>query len=282
MATPSWSGAIVLGGFSIHVRAWSLVNSPSGESFKGLCKCHQQPVVAPKRCAVDDTALDPEQILKGVQNGGRGKSATYAAIPPEAVAALTDAERSSALEIAKLPAADTVPWHLATGRYALVPDPEVAGSDGPVGILWNGLRGTNRALVSEWSKRAGSRPVLMALRAEADMLLAVDLPYATSLKVDLPAWTPEANEQAQGMFEAFVGTIGYDTGDFVHDEFVDTYKARRNELVAKALAGEAIEVQAVQAATPAVPDLMAAMEAALSQAKPTPKKSKSKSKKVAA
>lgn len=277
----AWDGAIILGGFPIAVSAYSLLNSPSAESFKGLCVCHQQPVTMPKRCAVDDTVLGPDQILKGVQTGGRGKTATYTALPPDAVAALTNAERSTTLEIAKLPGADTVPWHLATGRYALVPNDKVPGSDGPVGILWNGLLASGRALVSEWSKRAGSRPVLMALRASDDGLMAVDLPFASSLKVDVPRHPFEVNEQAQGMFDAFVAQIGYDTADFVHDEFEDTYKAKRDELVAKALAGETIDVQPVQAA-PAVPDLMAAMQAALAGAQAPAKKAPAKKKAKAA
>lgn len=275
-ARAAWAGAITFGVFPINVVAFSLLNSPSAESFKGLCSCHHAPVTMPKRCSVDDTVLTPDQIVKGVTQG-RGKNATYVPLPTDAVQALTAAESSQALEILRMPKADGVPWHLATGRYRLVPDPKVAGSEGPCTVLWNGLYASGRAIISEWSKRAGTRPVLCAVRADEYGLTAIDLPYATSLKVDAPEHRFEANEQAQQMFETFVGTLGINTDDFTHAAFTDTYAEKRAELVAKALAGEQIEVVAPAAPPAAAPDLMAAMAAALANAKP-PAKGKGKAK----
>lgn len=271
-ARSAWKGAITLGGFPINVVAYSLLQSASAQSFKGLCACHQQPVVMPKRCSVDDTVLGADQILKGVEQG-RGKAKSYVALPQDAVDALTAAEATDALEIMRLPKVDSVPWTLATGRYRLVPDPDVAGSNGPVEILWNGLIASERAVISEWQKRANSRTQLVAIKADVYGLTAVDLPYATALKIDAPEHKFEPNEKAQQMFEMFVEAQGYDTADFTHTAFPDSYSERRAKLIALAVAGDPIPVSEVESAPAAVPDLMAAMEAALSNAKPPKKKS---------
>ena len=276
----AWSGAITLGGFPINVVAYSLLNSPSADSFKNLCACHHEPIVMPKRCKIDDKPLADSDMVKGIARG-RGKNATFVPVPAEAVEALTDAERTKTLEILRLPKVASVKWHLATGRYRLVPDPDVPGSEGPTGILWNGLLASERAVISEWAKRAGSRPVLCAIRADEYGLTAIDLPYASSLKVDAPEHKFEVNEQAQQMFEMFVQQLGISTDDFAHAAFEDTYAQRRAELVEKALNGEVIEVEKAEVeATPAV-DLMAAMSAALANAKP-PAKPKAKKAKAAA
>lgn len=259
-ARSAWTGAITLGGFPINVTAYSLLKSKSAESFKGLCPCHHQPVKMPRVCSVDGTPVtDP---IKGVVRGS-GKSATYIPVPADAVAALASAERSVALEILQLPKADEIPWHMATGRYGLVPDPKVPGSEGPVGILWNGLLASGRCVIMEWTKRAGSRPSLAAVRADEDGLTAVDLPYFTDLKVEKPGYEFVVNEQAQQMFETFVTTMDYDVGKFDLATFVDTYAERRAELVEKALNGEVIEASAAPAPVSSTPDLMAMMTAAL-------------------
>lgn len=271
-ARAAWSGAITFGGFPIHVQAFSLLKSASADSFKGLCPCHHQPIVQLKHCATTNDVISADDLVKGATQG-RGKSATYHPLTPEVVDAIAAGagERSSALEILKLPPVASVPFHLATGRYRIVPDKDVAGSEGPVGILWNGLMASERALISMWSKRAGAKPVPMAMRADIYGLTAVDLPFASDLNGDVPEHKFEANDQAQAMFEQFVAVQGYSTDEFAHASLTDEYSQRRAELVAQAIAGETIEVATPAPAAQAVPDLMAAMQAALANATPPAK-----------
>lgn len=279
-ARAAWSGAITFGGFPIHVEAYSLLKSASADSFKGLCPCHHEPITQVKRCATTDDVIANDMIVKGAVVG-RGKSATYHPLTAEVVDAIAAGagERSSALEILALPPAVSVPFHLATGRYRIVPDKDVAGSEGPVGILWNGLMASERALISTWSKRAGSKPVPMAMRADIYGLTAVDLPFVTDLNDGVPEHKFEANEQAQAMFEQFASMQGYSTDEFSHVALVDEYAERRADLIAKAIAGEKFEPSEVATqAVAAVPDLMAAMQAALSNATPPAKAKKPKPK----
>jgi non-homologous end joining protein Ku len=277
----AWTGAITFGGFPINIEAHTLLKSKAGDSFTNLCPCHHAKISQVRTCTVTGDEVHFEDLVKGVTQG-RGKNATYVPLQPEVIEAIGEGvgERSAVLEIEELPPAASVPFYLATGRYRIIPDPDVPGSAGPVEILWNGLIASDRALISRWSKRAGSKPVPMAMRADVYGLTAVDLPFVTDLKADAPEHKFTENAQAQAMFEQFATIQGYRTDDFVHANLVDDYAARKAELIAKAVAGEAIPVSApAAAAQAAVPDLMAAMQAAMETAQaPAAKKPKAKAK----
>lgn len=278
-ARATWSGAISLGGFPIHVSVYPLIKSKAAESFKNLCPCHQQPVIQPTVCAVDGTKLEKDDLHKGVKAG-----ASIVPVDPAAVEAIKNAERSETLPILALPKVEGVPLHLSTGQYRVVPNGKVPGSEQPVEILWNGLRASERALVTEWITRAGSRNALVAIHADLYGLTANTLPYVGDFHVDTPEHKFSENEQAAQMFEQFAAAQGVDMDDFTHTKFIDAYGERRAELVEKALAGQPIEIaNAPQAAAPAVPDLMAAMQASLDAvAKPKKAPAKSKAKAVKA
>lgn len=260
-AKATWTGAIDFGGFPIHLRAYNLVRSRSADSFKTLCPCHQQPVVMPKTCRETGDVVILEDCFKGVEVS----RSDIRMLPNEAVEAIKDSETTKQLSIHSLPPAATVPLHLALGHYRLTPDEKVAGSDGPVGILWNGLRASERCLMTEWVTRAGSRNSLVAIHADVHGLNGTTLPYATDFN-DVPEHKFEVNTDAEAMFEAFSKQQGLDLSGFAHTQFVDAYAERRKQAIDAALAGKPIEVKSATPAAPAVPDLMALMKASLDQA----------------
>lgn len=278
-ARPSWTGAIDFGGFPIHLRAYSLIKGKSAESFKTLCPCHSVPIVAPKTCVVDGTQVDLAECGKGVKVGKEIK-----ALPPEAIDALAKGERTDVITIHDLCPRASVPLHLAQNHYRFVPDKDVAGSDGPAGILWNGLLANERVLMSEWVPRAGSRNQLLALAADVYGLTGVVLPYMTDFNSEVPEHPFEENEQAAAMFEAFAAQQSIAMDDFAHAKYVDTYGEQRKAAIDAALKGEAIPQTQSAAPKAEVPDLMAAMAAAMEKApaaKKAPKR-KAPAKKVSA
>lgn len=274
-ARSAWAGAVNFGGFQMHLRAYTLIESRSAKSFKSLCPCHQQPVKMPKRCAVDDTELEAGALLKGHQVG----KDEYVTIPPEAAEQLRSAEATVQLEIAQLAPVASLDLTLTTGRYRIVPDEKVAGSDQPVQILWNGLIASERALVTEWVPRAGSRDSLLVISADAFGLNGNTLPYASEIKA-VPEFKPVRNEQAAAMFEQFAGVQGINMDDFTHTMYESKYEQRRAAAIDAALSGKPIKVPEAAQAAAAPPDLMAAMAAAVAQApaKKAAKSSKSKAK----
>lgn len=270
-----WKGALDFGGFSIHMRAFPLIRSRSADSFKNLCPCHNKPVVAPKTCAVDGTQIDSSLCGKGVMVGK-----VVHALSEDTIEALAKGERTDVIRILDLAPRASVSLHLAIKHFRFVPDKDVAGSEGPVGILWNGLMGADRVLVSEWIPRSGSRNELLALTADVHGLTGVVLPYATDLnEVPEHAFTVDAN--AAAMFEAFAKQQGIAMDDFSHSKYEDEYGKRRKAAIDAALAGAPIPVSAKAPAAKAVPDLMAAMSAALDASK-APAKKKPAAKKASA
>lgn len=270
---PAWTGSIIFAGFPIHLRAYPVVQSRAAGSFKSLCPCHQAPIKQHKVCATTGEIVNNDDLLKGVETSKN----TYAVLDAEAVEFIRHAESSETVEVERFAPRDSLPLTYAIGRWRLVPNDKIPGSEGPCGIFWNGLRATERAaVVPGFVPRAGSRDQLAVVVADVYGMDLLTLPFNAELKTP-PEWAPQENEQAGEMFEAFVGQAGYVMDDFSWPQYESNYEARRNEAIEKALAGEVVTVSDAPAAAPAAPDLMAAMQAALAtapkaKAKPAPKK----------
>lgn len=273
MARASWSGALTFGGFPINVRMYPRVKSRAGESFKTLAPTDQQPV---KQQLVDSSGQVVAQAdcLKGVEVG---KNA-YHALPEEAIEMIGSAERSVTVEPEQFAPLASVRLDLSVTAYEVVPDEKVPGSDVPARILWNGLKDSGLAYITEIVMRAGSRDAILAVWADENGIHANALPYEAELQ-DVPTWDLVEDEGAAETFQAFVNQQYADKlGAFDHSALQSRYKARRAEAVQAALKGEKIEVPEVAQAKAAAPDLMAAMQASLagSGAKKAPAKKAAK------
>jgi non-homologous end joining protein Ku len=266
----AWTGAINFAGFPINVTAYAVTGKSAG-SFKTLCGCHDQPVVAPKVCAVTHDV--PTETKKGWEVA-KGK---LAVIPSEALDALKESA-TTVVEIERFAPRASIDFSFSKSLYRFIADPKVPGSEGPVNILWNGLlEGEYAAVIDGWISRGGSNPQTLVLHADDAGLRGNTLPYLTDLR-DAPTGAFTQNEKAAAMFEQFVA-INYTVADYDVSAYTDTYAEKREALIAQAIAGKEITVEETAAApTGAAPDLMAAMEAALggAGAKPKPKGGKKK------
>lgn len=274
-AKSTLSASITFGGFPIAITAYNVLRSKSADSFKTLCECHKKPIKAPKTCSVTGKVVPVDAQLKGVELG----KGDVREIPADALEAMAKDPRSLTLTIVQLPPATSIATELATSvaHFRIVPNEKVPGSEQPVQILWNGLMAEGRALITEWVVRAGSKPALIAIVADETGLLAHALPYVSDLQ-ETPTFAPVKNEQAAQMFAAFAGTQGIDMGDFDHAAHVDRFAERKMAVVQAALKGEKITVAGDAPAAEPVPDLMAAMAAALDAAKATPAKKRAPAK----
>lgn len=272
MPRSSWKGAIEFGGFPINVELYPLVQSRSAKSFKNLCECHDAPISAPKTCATTGDTLAPDQIRKGHEVDG-----AFVVLPQEAVDQIGAASKSATIQIARLPKLASVPLHLSIAHYRVVPDRKVAGAEQPVQIMWNGLRASDRAIITTLTLRAGSRDLLAAIHADEFGLTMTGLPFASELQ-ETPEFKPVENEQAAQMFEQFAGVQGIEMLDFSHTAFESEYEARRAVAIEAAVAGNPIPVEKVAAPAVTVPDLMAAMTATLASAPKKAPKAKAKAK----
>lgn len=265
-ARTTWRGALAFAGFPINVAAYAVTKSRSAESFKML-GADGLPV---KQQLVDTSGTVVERA--DTQRGVEVSKGKFAVLPPAAIEAINEAEKSKTCEPAGFPALDTVP-PLSKQAYRLTPDEKVPGADQGYGILWNGLRASGRALIVDgWKATSSSRPTLLAIHADDEGLIANALPYSGELN-DVPTADVEEDAAKAAMFQQFLDTVYADeTGPFDLTAFTDTYAETRKEIVAKALAGEVIEAPQAPAGAASGPDLMAAMTAALEQSKSTKRK----------
>lgn len=270
MARSAWTGAINFAGFPLNVTAYA-VTGKSATSFKTVCGCHEQPITAPKVCAVSgDKPAETHSAWQVSKD-------SLVVLPDDAVQQLKSSEGTGVLEIERFAPIDSIPFVFSKSVYRFVADAKVPGSQSPVNILWNGLRSTDRAAVIDgWIARSGSRPTTLVIHADDVGLLGNTLPYLTDLK-DAPTGTFTEDEKAAALFEQFVDT-NYLVETYDIGAYTDTYAEERESLIQKAMAGETITVETTEAPKPAGPDLMAAMQAALGETPKPRAKSKAKSK----
>jgi DNA end-binding protein Ku len=257
MARSTWSGAITFAGFPIAVKAYSMHKSASKDGFKTLCECHGEPIAQVRKCTTTDKEVAADQQRKGVEVS----KGAYRTLPRDTVEAIEGGERSAALEIELVCPLDTLDMRLTTGAYVLVPD-------GPanlksVELMRQALAKLQRALVTRWTPRAGSRDATLVIHPGERNLLANTFPFEFQLNdapnMDASNVTVQPGELA--MFEQAMTAL-YTNGPFDIAAFQSDFNARRQKAIQQALDGQPITAPAAPAA-PAVPDLMAALQASL-------------------
>jgi DNA end-binding protein Ku len=237
------------------------------DSFKMLDPKHKRPV---KQQLVDikGEVVERADTVKGVEQAPD----QYAVLPKAGVDALALLGKTTVAAPRGFCSLDTIPFTLAQGTYAVVPNSKVPGSDGPVNIIWNGLRDNELAYVTEITMRAGSPDRIVVFWADQEALYATALPYLEDVNPPTGHRFTVDAKQAK-VFGQFLGTNEeYAPAAFEHGAFKSEHKRLRAEAVQAAIEGKEFSVPA-QAEEPAeAPDLMAALEAAVSAAKAPPKK----------
>lgn len=258
MATRSdWAGSVLFAGFPISFRAYKRVRDRRSEAgFKMLDPKFHAPV---KQAWLDQegTLIQRADTVKGVEaNGG------FHVLPNEALELIEAQGRSTSIEIKEFSPRETVDFSLALTSFVLTPDEKVAGSEGPVNILWNGLRATGRVAVIEgWAQKGNSKPSTLVIDATENGLIGYVEPFRAEVN-PVPTWTPTPDEKQASVFSAFAEQ-NYTIADFSLDDFTDTKNERHAAAIAMAISGEASVPEELTAPAPAVPDLMAALEASL-------------------
>lgn len=271
MAAAAWKGAVEFGGFPVHVRLFSRKKSRGSESFRTLA-----PNGLPVKSQYVDTEGNPverSETSKGVEVS----KDSFVALSPDAVEQIASMEKSTSVEPRQFSPLESVPLELATMSYVVIPDKDVAGADGPVNVLWNGLRKQNLAYCTQVAMRSGSRDSILVLYARDDGLYAAALPFGAEL-TDTPSHEFTEDKKAQGLFSQFVAASYKDElGSFDLSEYESEHAERRQKAIDAALSGKPVQMPEAPE-QPAGGDLMAVLEAAVAeeggkaaQEKPKPK-----------
>jgi hypothetical protein len=273
---PTWTGAVIFAGFPIYLRAFPLVQSRAAGSFKSLCPCHHLPIKQHKVCADTGEVVDNADLLKGVETA----KDQYAVLDPDAVEFIRSSESSDTVEVERFAPRDSLPLTYALGRYRLVPNDEDARLGGPGRHLLERADGDGTCGCSP-----GLRPALRLARpARGDRRRRLRArpphPAVPERARTPPEWAPEANEQAGDDVRAVRRAGGLHDGRLLVAAYESQLRGAAQRGDREGAQGRDRHRDRGADAAPAVPDLMAAMQAALASApkKPAAKKPRAKAK----
>lgn len=264
----AWRGAIEFAGWPINVVLYSRVKKQRNDSFRNLAPSGQpvvQQMVDPHDGAV---VRDPR---KGVSIGVD----TFIVMPLEALEAVKSGVKTEVAKPRQFVPVDSLAWDLAIDRFAVRPDEKVPGSGQSTGIIWNGLRSTGLAYVTQVSLTGGHDGIL-ALYADDQGFWGALLPFEEEL-YPVPTHQFEVDEKAETLF-AQVLEAQHEVEPFDHASYESEYRARREAIIDQVVAGET--PVAPEQPKPEPIDLMAALRASVDAKTKT--KTKKATKKAAA
>jgi non-homologous end joining protein Ku len=257
VATATWRGAIEFGGFPINVALYNRVRKQRVESFRTLAP-NGQPIKQFNKDS-DGNEITTAECDKGVEVG----KDKYVALTPEAIEQITEGSKSEIVQPSRFVKTSELPFELAIDRYAVRADEKVAGASQSTNVLWNGLRKSGLAYVTQITVRGGSCDAILAVYATDTDLLAVALPFENEL-YDVPSTEFTQDKTQAAMFERVVESM-YKVEAFDHSAHHSEYMERRTKAIAEVLSGQPV-VKSKTATTQPKADIMSLLEAAVTDA----------------
>jgi len=265
-----WSGAISFGLVNVPIKLYSAVS-------KKTVRFHQLHGTTGTR--IQQRRVDPstgeevpyEEIVKGYEIGKE----RYVVITPDELESL-DPEKTRTIEIEDFveeaeidPIYYDHPYYLAPGT----------GAEKAYRLLLEAMKEAGRVAIARVVIR--NKEQLVAIRPSGEALTMSTMNFADEVV------SPEAIEEigAQDGEKATATKRELDmaqqlidslTADFDPSKYHDTYRERVLELIERKAAGEEIAVAPEAPEPAAVPDLMAALEASLQEAKGSERKARRK------
>jgi DNA end-binding protein Ku len=266
-----WSGAISFGLVNVPVKLYSAVS-------KKTVRFHQLHGETGTR--IQQRRVDPstgeevayEDIVKGYEIG----KDRYVVISPDELESL-DPEKTRTIEIEDFVEEAEIDPLYYDHPYYLAP---ATGAEKAYRLLLEAMAQAGRVAIARVVIR--NKEQLVAIRPSGDALTMSTMNFADEV---VPADAideigaagngdkAKASQRELDMAEQLIDSL---TSEFEPDKYRDTYRERVLDLVERKAAGEEIAVAPEAPEPAAVPDLMAALEASLQEAKGTERKARRK------
>jgi DNA end-binding protein Ku len=274
-----WRGAIEFEGFVVNVALYSRVKKQRNESFR-LIGPSGQPIQS--NYPLDSGTgkeIKPEEVRRSVEVGS-GKAKKYVPMTEEAIERINSGIKTEIAQADRYAPLESIDLALAIDRFVVRADDKVPGAAANVNVLWNGLRASGLAHVSQISPGGGHDAILVLYADEHDFR-GVLLPFEAEL-YPVPPPEFERNDKAGELFRRVIDEEM--VKPFDHAAYVSEYRARRQEAIDAVIAGADIKVEAPPEPVSQVPDLMAALQASVEalKDKPKPKAKRTRAKKTEA
>ena len=258
MARAIWSGAISFGLVNVPVKLYSAVSRKTVR-FHQLHDEDGVPIRQKRVCPADGKEVPYEHIVKGYEIA----KDRYVVVTPEELEAI-DPKRTRSIEIQDFVDLEQIDPVFYDHSYYLAPDRDAGKA---YGLLLQAMEEADKVALARVVIRtkeylAAIRPVEGALMMST-MIFGDEVVPADRID-ELPATNGKASprevEMARRLIESL--TVDFDPGRY-HDE----YRERVLELIERKAAGEEISIPPPEEEEGAPPDLMAALEASLAEAR---------------
>jgi DNA end-binding protein Ku len=222
-------------------------------------------------CPADGEEVAYEHIVKGYEISPD----QYVVITKEELDAL-DPEKSRTIDIEDFVDLEEIDPLYYDHPYYMVPD---TGAAKAYGLLLTALKQSKKVAIARFVMR--QKEYLAAIRAADGVLTLETMIFSDELvPKDQLEELPEAKEIKASKREVEMAQqlIASLSAEFEPSKYHDTYRERVMDLIERKAAGEEISIQPAPEAPKQVPDLMAALEASIADAKGDGKPSKAASK----
>ena len=260
MARSLWSGSISFGLVNIPIRLYPAV-SKKGVSFHQIDSNTGARVKMQRVSSADGSEVPYDQIVKGYELS----KDQYVLIEPEELDAL-DPESTRSIEIEEFIDLEDIDPVFFDTPYLVAP---VKAAEKPYALLAKAMEEQGKVGIARFVMR--TKQYLAALRPKDGMIMLSTMVYADELAA--PAEIKELQEVADidvsdrelKMASQLIESLSV---DFDPTRFKDEYRDRVLDLIEQKAAGEEIRIEApAPADNGKVVDLMAALEASVSEAR---------------
>ena len=259
MARAIWSGSISFGLVNIPVKLYSAVSRKTVR-FHQLDRADNQRIQQRRVNPRTGEEVPYDNLVKGYEIGPE----RYVVVTPEELDALAP-EKTRSIDIEDFVDLDQIDPIYYDHPYYLVPDKSAAKA---YRLLLDAMREADKVAIARVVIR--SKEQLVAIRPRDDVLTMETMLFADEVVPpdqleDLPSHgskktTKRELEMAQQLIDSL-------SGEFEPEKYRDEYRDRVLDLIERKAEGEEVVLEAPPEEPQKVPDLMAALEASIANAK---------------
>jgi DNA end-binding protein Ku len=252
-----WTGAISFGLVNVPVKLYSAVSKKTVR-FHQLHEPDGVRIQQKRVCPADGEEVPWDEIVKGYEISPD----RYVVITPEELEAL-DPKKTKTIDIEEFVDLDQIDPLYYDHPYYLLPG---QGAAKPYKLLVAAMRDANKVAIARVVIR--TKEQLVALRPLGDVIAMATMNFADEVVDpdsfdDAPADDVKTAKREVDMARQLIDSL---TADFDPTRYHDTYREAVLDMIEKKADGEEIVLQPAEEPEK-VPDLMAALEASLANAK---------------
>ena len=258
MARAIWSGAISFGLINVPVKLYSAVSRKTVR-FHQLHDADGVPIRQKRVCPEDGKEVAYEHIVKGYEVA-KGQ---YVVITPEELEAI-DPKKTRTIDIQDFVDLEQIDPVFYDHSYYLAPD---KGAAKAYRLLLQAMDDAGKVAIARVVIR--TKEYLAAVRPSGGALMMTTMVFGDEVvppgKIDeLPAKNGKASAKEVEMARRLIESL---SAEFDPGRYHDEYRERVLELIEQKAAGKEISIQEPAEDEGAPPDLMAALEASLAEAR---------------